>query len=87
MRKSEQTVRELLESADIKVGGSRPWDIQVHNDQFYDRILRDASLGLGEGYVDGWWDCEAVDQFIDRVLRADLRKAVERNWRLAFQVL
>lgn len=87
MKKSERYVRELLESADILVGGDRPWDIQVHGNQLYDRILRDASLGLGEAYVDGWWDCEAVDQFIDRVLRADLRRAVEKNWRLAFQVM
>lgn len=87
MNKSERYVRELLESANVVVGGDRPWDIQVHNDQFYDRILRDASLGLGEAYMDGWWDCKAVDQFIDRVLRANLREAVEKNWRLAFEVL
>ena len=87
MKKSERYVRELLESADILVGGDRPWDINVHDNHLYDRILRDASLGLGEAFVDGWWDCEAVDQFIDRVMRADLRQAVEKNWRLAFQVM
>ncbi len=87
MKKSEKLVRELLETADIQVDGDRPWDIQVHNEGFYDRVLRDASLGLGEAYVDGWWDSDAIDQFIDRVLRKNLREEVENNLRLVFQVL
>ena len=86
MQKSESIVRDLLQTADIQVDGERPWDIQVRDDQLYDRVLRDASLGLGESYVDGWWDCQAIDQFIDRVLRANLRAEVEKNLRLVFQV-
>ena len=70
--KSEAVVRELLALADVTVGGSRPWDIQVHEPRFYDRVLQQATLGLGEAYMDGWWDCEALDQFIDRALRAEL---------------
>jgi len=87
MNKSEKTVRELLDLADVSVNGEHPWDIQVHDERFYDRILKDASLGLGESYMDGWWDCKAIDAFIDRVLRADLREKIENNWRMAFQVL
>ena len=30
-----------------------------------------GSLGLGESYMDGWWDCEALDEFFARIL--DLR--------------
>ncbi|MBG0787571.1 MAG: cyclopropane fatty acyl phospholipid synthase [Anaerolineaceae bacterium] len=86
MSKSEKIVRDLLQTADIQANGDRPWDIQVRDDRLYDRILRDASLGLGEAYMDGWWDCQAIDQFIDRVLRADLRTKVEQNLRLVFQV-
>ncbi len=87
MSKSEKVVQELLESADVSINGDKPWDIQVHDDRLYDRILRDASLGLGEAYMDGWWDCEAVDAFIDRVLRANLREKVEKNLRLAWHLL
>ncbi|QRN84385.1 cyclopropane fatty acyl phospholipid synthase [Chloroflexota bacterium] len=86
MRKSEKIVRDLLQTADIQANGDRPWDIQVRDDRLYDQILRDASLGLGEAYMDGWWDCQAIDQFIDRALRADLRTEVEKNLRLVFQV-
>jgi cyclopropane-fatty-acyl-phospholipid synthase len=29
-------------------------------------------LGAGESYMDGWWDCEALDEMVTRVLRADI---------------
>lgn len=87
MKNSEKMVRELLATAEIEVNGDQPWDIQVHDDRLYGRLLRDASLGLGESYMDCWWDCEAIDVFIDRVLRAKIRKKVEKNLRLALHVL
>ena len=86
MSKSENAVRELLDLAEIQINGSHPWDIQVHDERLYDRILQDSSLGLGEGYMDGWWDCEAIDQFIDRVLKVHLDEKVQNNLRLVFQV-
>ena len=81
-QKSELIIRELLESADIQLNGKNPWDIQVHNPHLYDRLLRDSSLGLGESYMDGWWDCEAIDEFINRVLLARLDVKVKGNWKL-----
>ena len=47
----------------IAVNGSRPWDLQVHEPRFYDRGLQQAALGLGQSYMDGWWDCEQLDEF------------------------
>jgi cyclopropane-fatty-acyl-phospholipid synthase len=87
MSESEKIVRELLDSAEIKVDGENPWDMHVNEERLYDRILRDASLGLGESYMDGWWDCESIDSFIDRVLRANLREKVENNLRIAWQAI
>lgn len=87
MGNSENIVRGLLETAQIQVDGDQPWDIQVHDDRLYDWVLRDASLGLGESYMDGWWDCDSIDGFIDRVLRAKLREKVENDLRLAWQAL
>ena len=71
-KNSEKIIRQLLELAEIQINGQNPWDIQVHDQRFYDRVLRESSLGLGEAYMDGWWDSEAVDQFIYRVLKAKL---------------
>lgn len=61
----------LLEAAGIEPGGSRPWDLQVHDARLYGRVLREGSLGLGEAYMDGWWDCPAPDQFFARLLSLD----------------
>ncbi|HQP09606.1 MAG TPA: cyclopropane fatty acyl phospholipid synthase, partial [Anaerolineaceae bacterium] len=87
MQKSESTIRELLDLAEVEVGGSNPWDIQVHDQRFYDRIIRDTTLGLGESYMDGWWDCEALDQLITRLLKKDLDQKIRQSPSYALQVL
>lgn len=78
--------RRLLEPADVQVNGDRPWDIQIHNDAFFARVLAQGSLGLGESYMDGWWDCESLDQFFCRILRAELDTKV-RSWPALFEGL
>ena len=80
--KAERTVRELFALAGVTIGGDQPGDIQVHNREFYPRILQQASMGLGESYMDGWWDTPALEVFIEKVLRADLKNKVKGDWRL-----
>lgn len=74
----------LLALADVRIDGERPWDIQVHDDALFERVLAEGALGLGESYMDGWWDCERLDEFICRILRAKLetrvRPAKELLW-------
>ncbi|MBE3143418.1 MAG: cyclopropane fatty acyl phospholipid synthase [Planctomycetes bacterium] len=87
MQKSETIIRELLDLAGIQVNGKHSWDIQVHDPRFYDRVLHEVQLGLGESYMDGWWDCEALDELIFRVLKANLDLKVKGNWKIALRVL
>ncbi len=70
----------VLAEIDIRVGGTRPWDPQVHNDDLYGRVLAEGSLGLGEGYMDRWWDCEQLDEFLFRLIRNDLKQYVKLSW-------
>jgi len=74
---SRDIIAGLLSAADIEIGGAREWDIQVHDDRFYRRVLSGGSLALGESYMDGWWDCEVLDQFFCRILGAGLDKRVK----------
>ena len=76
---SREIIQKMLDSADIKINGERPWDIQVHNEKLYDRILSKGTLGIGESYMDGWWDCEALDEMIYRVLRFSDRSFLSKN--------
>ncbi len=60
----------LAADADIRIDGDRPWDVQVHDERLFRRVLTTGTLGLGEAYMDGWWDCEAIDQMVYRSQRA-----------------
>ena len=69
-----ELIQDLLSKANIQVNGSRPWDIQVRDERFYARVLKNGSRGLGESYMDGWWDCSRLDEFICRLLQSRLDK-------------
>lgn len=77
MSKSEKVVADILRLADIEVNGNRPWDIRVINNDFYSRVLKQGTLGLGESYMDGWWECEKLDEFFNRVIRAELKQKIK----------
>ena len=74
----DERARSLLAGAGIMVNGTRPWDMRIHHPRTLDRVLSQGSLGLGESYMDGWWDCERVDELICRVLQARLDQEVGR---------
>ncbi len=62
----------LLGEAGIEVNGSRAWDPQVHDERLWNRIMADGSVGVGESYMDGWWDCEALDECLTRAIRGSV---------------
>ena len=82
MKKEKELIIRLAARAGVTVNGSEPWDIQVHNEDFYARVMRNPYLGLGESYVEGWWDCPRLDEFFFKVLRADLDSEL-KNWTMA----
>ncbi len=84
MSKHKQLVQELLAHCGVAIDGPNPWDIRVNDDRMYARVLRDKNLGLGESYVDGWWDCARVDEFIFRILSAKLEQKVKGSLKLLF---
>lgn len=77
MKSAERSIRGLLAEAGIQPNGANPWDIQVHNPDFYGRVLTHGSLGFGESYMDGWWDCEDLAGLFERVTGARLQKKVQ----------
>lgn len=80
MNVKKSTVTELIHHlfslAGVTVGGNNPWDIQIHDDLFYKKILNNADLELGEMYMDGLWDCSAIDQLIYRLMLVKIDKKV-----------
>jgi cyclopropane-fatty-acyl-phospholipid synthase len=58
---------------------ARPSDLRIKNPLFFKRVLQEGSLGLGESYMDGWWDCERLDIFFHKVLRAGLENQLPHH--------
>ncbi len=65
---AQETFGDLARHAGIRLNGDRPWDITIHDDRTYARVLRQGTLGLGEAYMDGWWDCESIDELAAKAL-------------------
>ena len=83
---AQESLQSLLREVEVRFNGERPWDPQVHDDRFYRRVLSGGSLAAGEAYMDGWWDCEALDELFSRILRARLDQAVGWSWRQLWNV-
>ncbi|TSC63987.1 MAG: cyclopropane fatty acyl phospholipid synthase [Parcubacteria group bacterium Gr01-1014_91] len=86
MASARAFIEELLKKADVKIGGDRPQDITVHDERLFNRVIRYGTLGLGEAYMDGWWDANALDSFMTKVLTAHLEKEIKVNIASVFTV-
>ncbi len=71
-KKYKKSLQKLLDIANVKIDGKNASDPQVHDNRFYQRVLSEGSLGVGESYMDGWWDCKALDQLIAKGYEAHI---------------
>lgn len=79
MDQLQSRLKNLLEGTGIVLNGENPWDLQIHNPRFYARVLSEGSLGLGESYMDGWWDSAQIDEFVARLLRQNIAAKIRPN--------
>jgi len=85
--RARRLVERLLDGSGVALDGPRPWDLQVHDPAFFPRVLRHGSLGLGEAYVEGQWDCDRIDEMIARLLRHGLGRRGDRSVERLFDVV
>ncbi len=86
MDKSNPTLN-FLNKAGIEVNGPNPWDMRIHRPETISRISKDPSLGGGESYMDGWWDCDRLDDFFYRIFRnIELRELYNPSTFLKFKI-
>lgn len=67
---------ELFAAADITIDGKKPWDIKVHDSRLFRKAMLQGSLGLGESYMDGWWDCNDLEELFYRLFTANVDQKV-----------
>ncbi len=70
--RARRVVEQLLEGSGVALNGSAPWDMQILHPDLFSRLLHQGTLGLGEAYMEGWWECERIDEMIHRMLRHGL---------------
>jgi len=79
MASAKDTITHLLSLANIEIDGARPFDIQVHNDRLYRHLVANPGLGLGESYMDGWWDVERIDELAAQLFSVDIKSNIKIN--------
>jgi cyclopropane-fatty-acyl-phospholipid synthase len=63
---------EILDKAKIPLNSDEPWSLHVHDEKLWNRIIAQNHLGLGESYIEGWWDCQQIDEMLTRLLSVDV---------------
>lgn len=76
----------LLAQVGVTVDGPNPWDPQVHNPKLWERLFAEGTLGLGEAYMDGWWDCDDLAEFFSRMTSAGIEDKLRVTPNLMWQV-
>lgn len=67
-------IERMLADVGVRIGGHDPWDLVVHDETFFGKIWRHGMLGAGEAYVDGLWDCVALDELAARIARSGMHR-------------
>lgn len=57
----------ILEPADVRLNGGRPWDIRIIDPEALQRALYGGSVGFGEGYLDGLWETDDLEELARRL--------------------
>ncbi len=83
----QKQLERIFDDADIKIGGNRPWDIHVHRPKLYRRVITQGNLGLGEAYMEDWWDCERLDEFFYRIISSKAEDKVSPPVKLIGEVI
>jgi len=73
-----EALQALAAASGFRFNGDAPWDIRVVDARLYQRVLMKGSLGFGESYMEGWWECERLDQLFHRLLSTGADQAVAR---------
>jgi cyclopropane-fatty-acyl-phospholipid synthase len=83
---AQKTITRLFAEADIAINGDRPCDIRVLDDRFYRRVLTDGTMGFGESYMEGWWECDDIEELCYRAIRCNLENHIRPGLRSLMEV-
>ena len=76
--------QDIIARANVNLNGNDPWDIQVLDSRAYDFVLNRGTLGFGEAYVEGFWECQDLTELMSRFVTANLCNGL--SWRAALSL-
>lgn len=83
----QSLVNSLLEEAGVVANGPNSWDPQIRDERFWNRLFAQGSVGLGEAYMDGWWECDDLAEFFNRVIGAGIQDKIPITFNLIWQLV
>ena len=63
-----------MAQAGIELNGSQPGDLRVLDSRLYRRLALNGTLGFGNAYLDGWFECDQMDIFFHKICRHMARR-------------
>lgn len=75
----EKFITGLLHDAGVTINGDRPHDLIINDERVFERVITDGSLGFGEAYMDGWFECERLDQLVNKVYANQLQTKIDKK--------
>ena len=83
---SRDIALEILSAAGIPLNSPEPWSIRVHNEKLWYRVISQKQLGFAESYMDGWWECDALDVALTKLLSINVLSLLKPSPALALHV-
>ena len=79
MKDAKQILTQAFREVGIDIGK----DIIVHDERFFSRALRAQAIGLGEAYMDVWWDAPDLTGLFKKLIAGlpVIRKSLPVNFR------
>ena len=81
-RAAPRVLSALLGEAGVRFNGGRRWDVDVKDERLFQRVLSRGSLGFGEAYMDGMWECPALDELFYRLMSVNIDAKLARRFKL-----
>lgn len=76
----ELIITKVYRKGGITINGTKPWDMRVHNKEFFTRVANNAPMGLGESYMDGMWDCDDICELTARTMKYNIHRFYMTRW-------
>ena len=82
-----QQLAAIMEASGLTINGERDFDPQVHHPDLAKRIFSEGMIAMGESYMDGWWDCDALDDMVTQAMKGRNHTRLWNKRKMVIQIL